>query len=71
MRQYYSVGSRESLDEVDSYLTTDESCTNELFGTPKIQEPAESGDATDTQGGALKTLSTEDLNQDLERQCIG
>ena len=56
-----SVGSRESLDEVEAYLATDESCTNELFGTPKIQQPGESGDATDTQGDALETLSTEDL----------
>jgi hypothetical protein len=46
----------------------DESCTNELFGTPKIQQPAESEDATDTQGDALETLSTEDLNQDPETE---
>ncbi len=43
---------------------TDKSCTNELFGTPKIQQPGESGNATDTQGDALETLSMEDLNQD-------
>ncbi len=59
-----SVGSRENLDEVKAYLATNESCTNELFGTPKIQQPGESGDATDTQGDALETLTTEDLNQD-------
>jgi hypothetical protein len=41
-------------------------CTNELFGNPKIQQPAKSGDATDTQGDALEPLSTEDLNQDPE-----
>ncbi len=29
-----SVGSRESLDEVEAYPATGESCTNELFGTP-------------------------------------
>ncbi len=61
-----SVGCRESLNEVEAYLVTDESCTNELFGTPKIQQPAESGDETDTQGDALETLSTEDLDQDPE-----
>ncbi len=63
-----SVGRREILDEVEAYLATDESCTNELFGTPylgpKIQGPVESGDATDAQGDALETLSTEDLEQD-------
>ena len=37
-----SVGRRESLDEVEAYLATDESYTNELFGTPKIQQPGES-----------------------------
>ncbi len=61
-----SVGRRESLDEVEAYPATSESCTNELFGTPKIQQPGQSGDATDTQGDALETLSTEDLNQDIE-----
>ncbi len=34
----------------------DGSCTNELFGTPKIQGPLESGDATDDRGYALDTL---------------
>jgi hypothetical protein len=37
-----SVGRRESLDKVEAYLATYESCTNKLFGAPKIQEPAES-----------------------------
>ncbi len=32
-----SVHSRESLDEVEAYLSIDGSCTNELFGTPEIQ----------------------------------
>ncbi len=54
------------LDEVEAYLATNVSCTNELFGTPKIQEPVESGDATDAQGDALETMSTEDLEQDPE-----
>ena len=39
---------RESLDEVEAYLATDGICTNDLFGSPKIQQPSESGDATDT-----------------------
>ncbi len=30
-----SVGSKESLDEVEAYLGTDEICTNDLFGSPK------------------------------------
>ncbi len=51
---------------MDAYPTTGESCTNELFGTPKIHQPGESGDATDTQGNALEVQSTEDLNQDPE-----
>jgi hypothetical protein len=37
-----------------------------LFGTPEIQEPLESGDATDTRGDALDTLTTEYLEQDPE-----
>ncbi len=57
-----SVGSRESLNEVEAYLTTNESWTDELFGTPKIQQPGISRDATDTQGDALETLSMEDLD---------
>ncbi len=61
-----STDCRESLDEVKAYLATDEICTNDIFGSPKIQQPGESGDATDTQGDALETLSTEDLYQDLE-----
>jgi hypothetical protein len=48
-----SSDSRENLDEVEAYLATDENCTNDLFGSPKIQQPGESGDATDTQGDAL------------------
>jgi hypothetical protein len=44
-----SVDHRESLNEVEAYLSIDWSCTDELFGTPEIQEPLESGlrDATD------------------------
>ncbi len=61
-----SVGRRESLDAVEAYLATDESCNYELFGTPKIQQPTESRNATDSQGDALETLSTEDLKQDPE-----
>ncbi len=37
-----SVGSRESHDEVEAYLATDEICSNDLFGSPKIQQPGES-----------------------------
>jgi hypothetical protein len=60
---------RESLDEVEAYLATDGICTNDLFGSPKIQQPGESGDATDTQGdNALETLPTEDLDQDPESE---
>ncbi len=33
---------RESFDEVEAYLAVDGGCTNELFGTPGIQEPLES-----------------------------
>ncbi len=61
-----SVDRRESHDEVETYLAINGSCTNELFGTPKIQEPSESGDATDTRGDVLETLTTEDLEQDPE-----
>ena len=57
---------RESLDEVEAYLATDGICTNDLFGSPMIQQPGESRDATDTQGYALQSLSTEDLDQDPE-----
>jgi hypothetical protein len=34
-----SVGSRESLDEVEAHFSIDGSCTRELFGTPEIQGP--------------------------------
>ncbi len=61
-----SADHNESLDEVDAHSAIDGSCTNELFGTPKIRQPGESGDAMDTQGDALETLSTEDLDQDPE-----
>ncbi len=53
-RQKASSDFKESLDEVEAYLATDGICTNDLFCSPKIQEPGESGDATDTQGDALK-----------------
>ncbi len=36
------------------------------FGTPEIQEPLESRNATDARGDALHTLTTEDLKQDPE-----
>ncbi len=45
-------------------MSIDGSCTNELFGTPENQELSESRDATDARGDALKTLTTEDLEQD-------
>jgi len=32
---------RESLDEVEAYLATGGICTNDLFGSPKIQQPGE------------------------------
>ncbi len=32
-----SLDRRKSLDEVEAYLATDENCTNDLFGSPKIQ----------------------------------
>ena len=57
---------KESLDDVEAYLAIDWSCTNELFGTPEIQDASEPGDATDTHGDALETPSTEDLDQDPE-----
>ncbi len=47
---------------------TDGICTNNLFGSPMIQQPCESRDATDTQGDAQETLHTEDLYQDLESE---
>ncbi len=40
-----SVDRRDSLDEVEAHLAIDGSCTHELFGFPKIQQPGESGDA--------------------------
>jgi hypothetical protein len=43
------------------YLATDGIRTNDLFGSPMIQQPGESGNATDTQGDAPETLSIEDL----------
>ncbi len=42
-----SVDSRESLDEIEAHFSIDWSCTSELFGTPEIQGPSESGDAKD------------------------
>ncbi len=63
-----SVGRRESLDAVEAYLATDEICTNDLHGSPKIQQPGESGDATDTQGDALESVFTEDLDQEPESE---
>ena len=33
---------RESLDEVEACLATDGICTNDLFGSPMIQQPGES-----------------------------
>ena len=59
---------RESLNEVEAYLATDGICTNDLFGSPMIQQPGESQDATDTQGDAAETIHTEDLYQDLESE---
>jgi hypothetical protein len=59
-----SLVRNESLDFIESYLSTDEICTNDLFGSPKIQQPGESCNATDTQGDALETLSTEDSDQE-------
>ncbi len=61
-----SVDRRESLYEVIAHLSIDGSCTRELFGTPELQEPSESGDATDAQGDALETLTMEYLEQDPE-----
>ncbi len=37
-----SVDSRESLNNVEAHLAIDWSCTNQLFSTPKIQQPGES-----------------------------
>ncbi len=37
-----SVDSRKSLDEVEAHLAIDGSCTDQLFGTLKIQQPGES-----------------------------
>ena len=59
---------RESLDEVEAYRATDGICTNDLFGSPMIQQPGESGDATDTQVDAPETLHTEDLYPDYESE---
>ena len=59
---------RESLDEVEAHLVIDEIDTNDLFGSPMIQQPGESRDATDTQGDAPETLHSEDLYQDLESE---
>ncbi len=50
-----------SLDEVEAYLATDGICTNDLFGSPMIQQPSESQYATDTQGDTPETLHSEDL----------
>ncbi len=33
-----SVGSRESLDEIEAHFSIDWSCTDELFGAPEIQK---------------------------------
>jgi hypothetical protein len=63
-----SLGLRESLNEVEAHLATEGICTNDLLCSPKIQQPGESRDATDTQGDALETLSTEDLYQDPEQE---
>jgi hypothetical protein len=59
---------RESLDEVEAYLATDGIETNDLFGSPMLQQPVESRDATDTQGDAPETLHTMDLYPDLESE---
>ena len=56
-----SSDSGESLDEFEAYLATDGICTNDLFGSPMIQQPGESQDATDTQGDTPETLHSEDL----------
>ncbi len=55
-----SVGRLESLDKVETGLTIDRSCTDELFGTPQIQKASESGDATDLQGDALDAPTMDD-----------
>ncbi len=63
-----SSDGRESLDKIKAYIVTDGIDTNDLFGSPMIQQPGESRDATDTQGDAPETLHTEDLYQDLESE---
>ncbi len=47
-----SVGPRESPDEFEARLLIYGICTDELFGTPEIQNASESGDATDLRGDA-------------------
>ncbi len=59
---------RESLDEVEAYLTTNGIRTNDLFGSPMFQQSGESGDAMDTQGDAPETLQTVDLYPDYESE---
>jgi hypothetical protein len=59
-----SVDRRDGLDEVQAHLAIGWSCTNKLFGTPEIQLPSESGDATNTRGNALDTLTTDYLKED-------
>ncbi len=61
-----SVDCRESLHDFEAHFSIDGSCTSELFGTPEIQGPSESGDATDTRGNALDTLTTDYLKEDPE-----
>ncbi len=39
------------------------------LGTPEIQEPLESRDATDARGDALETLTMEDLDQEPEPEA--
>jgi hypothetical protein len=59
---------RESLDRVEAHFSTDWSCTRELFGTPEIQGPSESRDATDARGNALDTLTMDYLKEDPEQE---
>ncbi len=61
-----SVDSKESLDGVEAHFLIDCSCTIELFGTPEIQGPLESRDATDAWGIALDTLTMDYLKEDPE-----
>ncbi len=61
-----SVDRRESLNEVEPHFSIDGSCTSELFDTPVIQGPSESGNATDARGNALDTLTTDYLEEDPE-----